>query len=55
MHSIDFIDARALWDDPELLEIPARTIDEPRYLVIGKIAGKHWPGVITERLDKAHA
>ena len=48
-HGIDFVDAQALWDDPELLEIPARTIDEPRYLVIGKIVGKHWSGVITYR------
>ena len=48
-HGIDFVDAQALWDDPELLEIPARTIDEPRYLVIGKIADKHWSGIITYR------
>jgi uncharacterized DUF497 family protein len=31
-----------------LLEVPART-DEPRYLVIGVIAGKHWSAVITYR------
>jgi hypothetical protein len=29
------------------MEIPARTEDEPRFLVIGMIAGKHWSGVIT--------
>jgi hypothetical protein len=38
-----------LWDDPDLLEIPARTTDEPRFLVIGKIAKQHWSGVITYR------
>ena len=48
-HGIDFIEAQALWDDPDLLEIPARTIDEQRFLVIGKIAGKYWSGVITYR------
>lgn len=32
-----------------LLEVPARTDDEPRYLVIGVIAGKHWSAVITYR------
>lgn len=48
-HGIDFIEAQALWDDPDLLEIPARTTDEQRFLVIGKIAGKHWSGVITYR------
>ena len=33
------------------MEIPARTVDEPRFLVIGKIAGKHWAGVITYRAE----
>jgi len=27
------------------------TSDEPRYLVIGKIAGKHWSGIVTYRGD----
>ena len=48
-HGIDFIKAEALWKDPDLLEIPARTTDEQRFLVIGKIAAKHWSGVITYR------
>jgi uncharacterized DUF497 family protein len=51
-HGLDFYEARALWDDPDLIEIPVQTIDEPRYLVIGKIEGKHWSGVITYRGDK---
>ncbi len=50
-HGIDFIEAQALWEDPDLLEIPARTEDEPRFLVVGKINGKHWSGVITYRDD----
>ena len=50
-HGIDFDEVQALWDDPDLLEIPARTVDEPRALVIGKIAGRHWSGVITYRGD----
>ncbi|WP_150047500.1 BrnT family toxin [Methylomonas rhizoryzae] len=48
-HGIDFVDAQALWKDPRLLEIPAKTEDEPRYLVMGKIKGKHWSAVITYR------
>ena len=48
-HGIDFIEAQALWDDPDLIEIPARTTDEPRFLVVGKIGGKHWSGIITYR------
>ncbi|HET7663619.1 MAG TPA: BrnT family toxin [Rhodanobacteraceae bacterium] len=48
-HGIDFVEAQGLWDDPNLLEIPARTIDEPRYLVVGVLGGKHWSAVITYR------
>ena len=48
-HGIDFTEAQALWDDPDLIEIPAKTIDEPRYMVIGKIKDKHWSGIITFR------
>ena len=48
-HGIDFVEAQALWDDPDLLEIPARTDDEPRFLVIGRMATKYWSGVITYR------
>ena len=51
-HGIDFDEACALWDDPDLIEIPVQTIDEPRYLVIGTIEGKHWSGIITYRGDK---
>lgn len=51
-HGIDFIEAQALWDDWDLLEIPAKTVeDESRCLVIGKIEGKHWSAVITYRGD----
>ncbi|MHB8849329.1 MAG: BrnT family toxin [Burkholderiales bacterium] len=48
-HGINFIDAQLLWQAPGLLEIPAKTEDEPRYLVIGLIHEKHWSAVITYR------
>ncbi len=48
-HGIDFDEAQVLWADSELLEIPARTTDEPRWLLIGKIGQKHWSAVITRR------
>ena len=48
-HGIDFDVAQNLWNDPDLLEIPAKTTDEPRYLVSGKIDDKHWSAVITYR------
>ena len=51
-HGIDFEQAQALWDDLDLLEIPAKNvIDENRYLIIGKIGEKHWSAVITYRDD----
>ncbi len=48
-HGIGFVSAQKLWDDPNLLEVPAKTIDEYRAIAIGEIAGKHWSGVITYR------
>ena len=39
-HGIDFVKAQALWDDPDLVEIPAHTSDEPRSIVIGKIGSR---------------
>lgn len=48
-HGIDFITAQQLWNDSDLLEIPARTQDEPRYLVIACLAGRNWSAVITYR------
>ena len=48
-HGIDFEDAQAIWDDEDYLEIPAKTSDEPRWLVIGKIGEKYWSAVITYR------
>jgi uncharacterized DUF497 family protein len=51
-HGIDFIEAQALWNDPDRIEIPANTIDEVRFLVISKIFDKHWSAIITYRKEK---
>lgn len=48
-HGIDFHTAQGLWNDSNLIEIPAKTSDEPRSLVIAMLDGKHWSGVITYR------
>ena len=48
-HGIGFDQAQALWFDPDLLVIPARTGDEPRSLAIGRIRGRHWAAVFTPR------
>lgn len=48
-HGIDFETAQSLWLDPDLLEIRAKTVDEPRSMVIGKIKNKHWSAIVTYR------
>lgn len=49
-HGIDFFDAQALWDDPDLMEIPAKNVDdEDRFLLIGKIYNKYWSAIVTYR------
>lgn len=48
-HGLDFIEAQTIWDDPDFIEIPARTEDEPRFLVVGKILDACWSAVITYR------
>ena len=51
-HGIDFYEAQTLWNDPDLIEIPVITSDEPRFLVIGNISDKVWSCVITYRSEK---
>lgn len=48
-HDIDFEAAQRLWADAGLAEIPARTTDERRWLLIGTIEEKHWSAIITRR------
>jgi uncharacterized DUF497 family protein len=50
-HGVDFDEAQALWSDSALVEIAARVSDEPRWVVIGRMAEKHWSAVITRRSD----
>jgi uncharacterized DUF497 family protein len=50
-HGIDFVQAQELWSDPYLIEVPAMTVDEPRYLVVGRISAKHWSAVSTYRSE----
>lgn len=51
-HGIDFIGAQALWNDPGRLEIPTRSLDEPRTQVIGRIGELVWSAFITVRGDR---
>ncbi len=48
-HGIGFIKAQQIWDDPNLVERRARTLDEERYAVVGAIDGILWTAIITYR------
>jgi uncharacterized DUF497 family protein len=48
-HGIDFIEAQDLWKDDDRIEIPAKTEDEMRLMVIGRIKTKLWSVIITYR------
>jgi hypothetical protein len=41
-HGVDFIGAQPLWSDPDRIEIPARSLDEPRIQVIGRSGDLRW-------------
>lgn len=48
-HGIDFIEAQALWLDPNRVVLAANTKGEPRWLLIGRYAGRLWVAVFTVR------
>ena len=48
-HGIGFEEAGALWEDPDRLEVPARTTDEPRWMLIGRIGRRTWSAIFTPR------
>lgn len=48
-HGVDFLEAQALWDDPALIVVPARSDTEQRFLIVGLMGGKHWSAFITYR------
>jgi uncharacterized protein len=51
-HGIDFVEAQALWLDEALIEAPARTDDEPRFLVVGCIGDRYWSAVCVRRDER---
>lgn len=51
-HGVDFVQAQELWQDPMHIEVPARTTGEPRWLVVGRMGGRHWSAVVTYREDR---
>ena len=47
-----FVQAQELWQDPMRIEVAARTAGEPRWLVVGRMGGRHWSAVVTYRDDR---
>ena len=50
-HGIDFVDAQSIWRDADRLEIPARSIGEPRWQMVGRHGDKIWSAFFTYRGD----
>ena len=48
-HGIDFVAVQELWHDPDLIEVQVKSESEPRFLIIARIAKKHWSAVINHR------
>ena len=48
-HGIDFEEAKELWKDDDYAEIELEWENEPRFMVIGRIKGKHWSAICTDR------
>jgi uncharacterized DUF497 family protein len=51
-HGIDFVEGQALWEDPDRLQLPARTQGEPRLMLIGRLGVKHWSAIFMIRDDR---
>jgi hypothetical protein len=51
-HGIDFVEAQALWEDPDRIEIPAKTQVEKRFVLTARIKDTHWSAVFTMREDR---
>ena len=51
-HGIDFETSRKLWKDPNRIVIPARWVDEPRFLLIARLDEDLWSAIYTFRKNK---
>ncbi len=51
-HGIDFLEAQALWLDPDRIELAARPTDEPRFLIVGQIGQNLWTAAVTYRHEE---
>jgi uncharacterized DUF497 family protein len=51
-HGIDFETAKKLWTDPDRIQVPARWVDEPRYLLIAKLGDEIWSAIYTKSKNR---
>jgi len=51
-HGIDLVEAQALWNDPDRVEGPGRSTDEPRFQVVGQIGETIWTATVTYRHEQ---
>ena len=51
-HGISFESARRLWKDPNRIEISARLVDEPRFLLLAKNEETIWSAVFSLRENR---
>jgi uncharacterized protein len=51
-HGIDFVEAQALWNDPDRVEAPGRSTDEPRFQIVGRIGETTWTATVTYRHEE---
>lgn len=51
-HGINFEQAQALWEDPNLVRILARSDDEPRTMLIALLKDQVWSAIVTDRDDE---
>ena len=50
-HGIDFVEAQAIWQDEKRVLISARSLNEQRFAVIGRIGGRDWIAFFTLRSE----
>ena len=51
-HGINFEEATLLWKDPKQIIVPARTVNEERFALIGEYRERIWTAIFTVRDDK---
>ena len=48
-HGIDFVSAHRLWQDSDRIEVSARSTNEPRQQVIGRVGSVIWSAFVAPR------